>query len=101
VLPEARRTIQIRPDAIDSQTTAPLVTFRNRRPGGRPPPFRNVDAPPAAFRPPPSTPWSVYHSFSIVPVDAVTPPERLWPSSEQSTGPETPSTLYSADEKDE
>jgi hypothetical protein len=30
--------------------------------------FRNVDAPLAAVRPPPSTPLSVYHSLSIVPI---------------------------------
>jgi len=61
----------------DSQTTAlPGVTPRDRRPRGRPrPPFRNViDSPPAAVRPPSSPPCSVYHSLSIAPVGAVTPP---------------------------
>src|SRR5215813_3155841 len=53
----------------------PRVTPRDRRAREAAlPPFRNVDAPPAAVRPPPSPPWSVYHSLSIVPVGAVTPP---------------------------
>src|SRR6266436_7063909 len=54
----------------------PRVTPRgNRRRRARPPspPFRNVDAPPAAVRPPSSPPCSVYHSLSIVPVGAVPP----------------------------
>src|SRR6266436_8556924 len=73
---EAGRTIQLRPDAKDTQTTAlpgshHAIAARARPPS---PPFQNVDAPPAAVRPPPSPPWSVYHSLSIVPVDAVTPP---------------------------
>ena len=38
------------------------------------PPFRTVDSPPAAVRPPSSPPCSVYHSLSIVPVGALTAP---------------------------
>ena len=38
------------------------------------PPFGNVDSPPAAVRPPPSPPCSVYQSLSIVPVGALTLP---------------------------
>src|SRR6266436_2275598 len=73
---EAGRTIQLRPDAKDTQTTAlpgshHAIAARARPPS---PSFRNVDAPPAAVQPPPSPAWSVYHSLSIVPVDAVTPP---------------------------
>jgi hypothetical protein len=46
---------------------------------GRPPspPFRNVDARPAAVRPPPSILWSVYHSLSIVQVGAAPPPGAM------------------------
>src|ERR1700730_8335208 len=52
----------------------PRVTSRDRRARGRPPPpFRNLDSPPAAVRPPPSPLCSVYHSLSLVPVGAVTP----------------------------
>src|SRR4030095_4728611 len=73
---EAGRTIQLRPDAKDTRTTAlpgshHAIAARARPPS---PPFRNVDAPPAAVPPPPSPPRSVYHSLSIVPVGAVTPP---------------------------
>src|SRR6266481_5476015 len=73
---EAGRTIQLRSDAKDTQTTAlpgshHAIAARARPPS---PPFQNVDAPPAAVRPPPSPPWSVYHSLSIVPVGALTPP---------------------------
>src|SRR6266481_2121131 len=78
---QAGRTIQLRSDAKDTQTTAlpgshHAIAARARPPS---PPFQNVDAPPAAVRPPPSPPWSVYHSLSIVPVDAVTPPEGHGP----------------------
>src|SRR6266481_761134 len=78
---EAGRTIQLRPDAKDTQTTAlpgshHAIAARARPPS---PSFRNVDAPPAAVQPPPSPAWSVYHSLSIVPVDAVTPPEGHGP----------------------
>src|SRR5882724_5230637 len=73
---EAGRTIQLRPDAKDTQTTAlpgshHAIAARARPPS---PPFRNVDGPPAAVRPPPSPPCSVYHSLSIVPVGVVPPP---------------------------
>ena len=57
----------------------PRATSRDRRAGRPPSPsFRNVDAPSAAVRPPPSPPWSVYHSLSILPVGAV-PPWGPWP----------------------
>ena len=76
-----RGTIQLRADPKDTQTTAPGLHHVIDATRGRPPrPFRNVDAPPAAVRPPPSPPCSVYQSLSIVPVGALTPPfaqERL------------------------
>ncbi len=53
-----------------------------REAGRPPPPFRNLDSPPAAVRPPSSPPSSVYHSLSIVPVGALTPLAwGPWPSS--------------------
>src|SRR6267378_6877488 len=59
-------TIQLRADPKDTQTTAPGLHHVIDATRGRPPrPFRNVDAPPAAFRPPPSPPCSVYQSLSI------------------------------------
>ncbi len=70
-----RGTIQLRADPKDTQTTAPGLHHVIDATRGRPPrPFRNVDAPPAAVRPPPSPPCSVYQSLSIVPVGALTPP---------------------------
>ncbi len=60
---------------MDTQTTAlpgsHHVSPRARLPS---PPFRTVNAPPAAVRPPPSPPYSVYQSLSIVPVGALTAP---------------------------
>jgi len=70
-----RGTIQLRADPKDTQTTALGLHHVIDATRGRPPrPFRNVDAPPAAVRPPPSPPCSVYQSLSIVPVGALTPP---------------------------
>jgi hypothetical protein len=72
-----RGTIQLRADPKDTQTTAPGLHHVIDATRGRPPrPFRNVDAPPAAVRPPPSPPCSVYQSLSIVPVGALTPRPR-------------------------
>ena len=70
-----RGTIQLRADPKDTQATAPGLHHVIDATRGRPPrPFRNVDAPPAAVRPPPSPPCSVYQSLSIVRVGALTPP---------------------------
>jgi hypothetical protein len=70
-----RGTIQLRADPKDTQTTTPGLHHVSDATRGRPPrQFRNVDAPPAAVRPPPSPPCSVYQSLSIVPVGALTPP---------------------------
>ena len=53
---------------------SPDHTTRSSRARPPAPPFRNVGSPLAAVQPPPSQPCSVYHSLSIVPVGAVTPP---------------------------
>src|SRR5438445_11555001 len=86
---EAARTIQLRPVAKDPRTSALPGSHHASAARARPPspPFRNGDAPPAVVRPPPSPPWSVYHSLSIVPVGAVTSPGGHGPSASDLPAP--------------